>query len=94
MSVFIVGADDLGNIPSNLTKAGVKSMKHFKGRKRVSEDIQIPSNTDLILVFSDYISHNIAEIIKRKAKEASLPVVFSKRSWSHLQEKIQPFIVN
>lgn len=92
MSVFIVGADVLGNIPANLSKAGVKSLKHFKGRKRISEDIQIPADTDLILVITDYISHNIAELIKRKAKEASLPVVFSKRSWSHLQEKIQPFI--
>lgn len=92
MSVFIVGADDLGNIPANLLKAGVKSMKHFKGRKRVSEDIQIPANTDLVLVFTDYLSHNIAELVKRKAKEATLPVVFSKRSWSHLQEKLQPFM--
>ncbi|HWR42686.1 DUF2325 domain-containing protein [Sporomusa sp.] len=93
MSVFIVGADVLGNIPSNLSKAGVKSLQHFKGRKRISEDIQIPANTDLVLVITDYISHNIAELIKRKAKEASLPVVFSKRSWSHLQEKIQPYMV-
>ncbi|QDR79755.1 DUF2325 domain-containing protein [Sporomusa termitida] len=93
MSVFIVGADVLGNIPSNLSKAGVKTLLHFKGRKRISEDIQIPANTDLVLVITDYISHNIAELIKRKAKEASLPVVFSKRSWSHLQEKIQPYMV-
>ncbi|HWR07937.1 DUF2325 domain-containing protein [Sporomusa sp.] len=93
MSVFIVGADVLGNIPSNLSKAGVKTLQHFKGRKRISEDIQIPANTDLVLVITDYISHNIAELIKRKAKEASLPVVFSKRSWSHLQEKIQPYMV-
>ena len=92
MSVFIVGADVLGNIPSNLTKAGIKSLQHFKGRKRVTEDIQIPPNTELVLVITDYISHNIAEIIRRKAKEASLPVIFSKRSWSHLQEKIQPYI--
>jgi len=92
MSVFIIGADNLGNIPSNLTKAGVKSLRHFKGRKRISEDIQIPVNTDLILVITDYISHNISELIRRKAKAASLPVIFSKRSWSHLQEKIQPFI--
>lgn len=94
MSIFIVGADNLGNIPDNLKKMGFNDLRHFKGRKNpTKDDLHIPSNTDLILVLTDYVNHNIAGRIKEKARTSSIPVLFSKRSWTHLEEKLQPFCV-
>jgi len=95
MSIFIVGADNLGNIPHNLEKMGFKTLRHLKGRKNLTKDeVHIPSNTDLVLVLTDYVNHNIAGLVKEKAKNSSIPVLFSKRSWTYLSEKLQPFCSN
>lgn len=90
MSVFIIGSDHLGEIASNLKKMGCLSLTHLKGRKNIhSRNLHIPEGTDLVLVMTDYINHNIARIIREQAKIKSIPVVFSKRSWSCLTQKLK-----
>jgi len=93
LSIFIVGADRLGNIANNLKESGCHSITHLKGRKNICmRKLQIPAGTDLILVMTDYIDHNIAHDIRSKAKRQSIPVLFSKRSWTYLFPKLKEFI--
>lgn len=90
MSIFVVGADHLGDITARLKKIGCETLTHLKGRKNMQKrDLQIPSGTDLVLVITDYVDHNIARIIRDKAKTHSIPVVFSKRSWSYLARELE-----
>ncbi len=90
MSVFIIGSDHLGEIASNLKKIGCLSLTHLKGRKNIlSRNLRIPEGTDLVLVMTDYVNHNIARAIRDQAKVKSIPVVFSKRSWSCLTQKLK-----
>lgn len=90
MHVLIVGGDHLGNISQQLQNYGVEKIHHWTGRNHshwVARDI--PRSVDLILVFYDYVNHNLATTIKRKAKDRDLPVVYSQRSWSALRKRLQ-----
>ncbi|MFZ5644379.1 MAG: DUF2325 domain-containing protein [Bacillota bacterium] len=90
MSIFIVGGDSLGNIGENLKSLGCQTITHFKGRKNIcSRKLQIPSGTDLILILTDFVDHNIAKSIRHHAKSKSIPVLFSKRSWTYLFPRIK-----
>ncbi len=85
MSILIVGADHLGDIANNLKNMGCRTITHVKGRKNINRrNLHIPKGTDLVLVMTDYVDHNISRYIRDKAKTQSIPVLFSKRSWSCL----------
>lgn len=90
MSILVVGADHLGDIADNLKNMGCHSLTHLKGRKNIHKrNLQIPEGTDLILVMTDYVNHNIARSIRERAKSLSIPVVFSRRSWTYLSQKLK-----
>jgi len=88
MSILIVGGDRLGNIYSNLQNRGFEQINHISGRKTGQLRLQIPGNTDLILVLTDYINHELAQKIKKRAKRDNAKVIFSKRSWPHIEKAI------
>ncbi len=89
MSVVVVGADYLGGIEKNLYSLGVKDLIHINGRKAGNQSkLSIPKNASFILVFTDYVNHNTAKMIKSIAKSQEIPLVFSKRSWGALEEKL------
>lgn len=90
MSILVVGADHLGDIAANLKNMGCSSLTHLRGRKNIQKrHLQIPEGTDLVLVMTDYVDHNIARSIRERAKCLSIPVVYSKRSWSYLSQKLR-----
>lgn len=89
MSILVVGADHLGDIANNLKTMGCSSLTHLRGRKNMQKrNLKIPEGTDLVLVMTDYVDHNIAHSIRERAKSLSIPVVYSKRSWSYLSKKL------
>ena len=90
MSIVVIGGDYLGNIEKNLYAMGVKELTHISGRKPVDRNkIKIPQSTAFILVLTDYINHCTAQNVKCIAKSKSIPMVFAKRSWSSVEEKIK-----
>jgi len=89
VSIFIVGADHLGNIDKKLTHLGFSKIIHTSGRKKKHYKLDLPDATDYVLVFTDYVCHNISKEIKKKAKNKGIPVLFCKRSWSHIQQELQ-----
>lgn len=88
MKALLVGADRLGNIPDALTDYGISEYTHWTGRKKGMRNMDVPPTTDMIIVFYDFVEHNISKIIKEKAKQSDIPCVFSKRACSDLVKKL------
>jgi hypothetical protein len=89
MAVMLVGADILGNITKNLQDLGFEDIYHVSGRNVTeSRKAKIPTSVQCVVVFTDFVNHNTASNFKKMAKAQSLPVVFAKRSWCSLREKL------
>lgn len=89
MSVLIVGGDHLGSIPKELDKMGVNEVKHMSGRSTQKIRNGIPETMDFIIVLCDYVNHNLSHKIKEYANSKAIPVVYAKRSWSSIYQKIK-----
>ena len=88
MSVLIVGGDHLGSIPRELTKLGATHIVHVSGRNQSGFRNELPEGMDLIIVLCDYASHNITNRVKNLARSRSVPILFAKRSWSSIYQKL------
>lgn len=82
MTVLIVGADRLGNIPKKLRNEGVKKIIHWSGRSRSFQNKAIPRNVDKIIVLYDFLNHNLMHSVKNRAKSYDISAIFNKRSIS------------
>ncbi|MBV4446616.1 DUF2325 domain-containing protein [Clostridium tyrobutyricum] len=91
MSILVVGGDRLGNIMDKLKKNGFNKIAHVTGRKKGDRKIKIPENTDLVLIFTDFIGHNMTEIVKEESRRNNVSVMFSKRSWSSMYKNIEQY---
>ena len=90
MSIVVIGADYLGIIEKNLYSLGVTELKHIDGRRVSNQNkISIPLKTDFVLVLTDYVNHNTAKMVKAIAKIQNVPLIYSKRSWGAVEEKIK-----
>ncbi len=89
MTLMLVGADYLGSMEKNLQSLGVDNVYHMNGRNvKEQRKVNIPSTVGCVVVFTDFVNHLTAANIKKRAKAQNLPVIFSKRSWCALQEKL------
>ena len=87
-SILVVGADHLGKMPEQLNHIGFEEILHIDGRKGNMVRKNIPDHVEAVLVLTDYVNHNLAKVIRQKAKAKSVPVYFAKRSWSCILHKI------
>lgn len=85
MGIVIVGGDNIETINCNLYKNGFFVIKHISGRKKNHKCVEIPKNTDLVLVFIDYVNHKLCEHIKKESKKMGIKTVYSKRAWSYIE---------
>lgn len=83
MTVLLVGADRLGNIPQELEQHGCKRIIHWDGRK--ARKREIPTKVDMVLVFHDFVNHRLMDDVKLQAKKRCLPIVFSRRGIADLR---------
>lgn len=84
MTVLLVGADQLGNIPHHLKRHGFREIVHWTGRATRTVNRQLPTSVDLVLVFSDFINHQLMSSVKSQAKSKNIPVLYCKRSCCNL----------
>ncbi len=88
MTVLIVGADRLGNIYDQLHKEGADEIIHWKGRcSSCEKKYVIPKNVQKVIVFCDFINHNLMGHIKKQAKRSGVPILYTRRAVSHIGEK-------
>ncbi|GIO05788.1 DUF2325 domain-containing protein [Brevibacillus reuszeri] len=78
--VLVVGGDRLGDIESMLQDKGYRNVYHVSGRKKSDVKATIPSDTELVLVFINFVSHSLSKNIKKLAKQQHVPIVFCRRS--------------
>ena len=88
MSVLIVGGDHLGSIIRELNKFGFPEIHHFSGRSNQKIHDRIPQTPEFIIVLYDYVNHNLAAKIKRLANSSGILIIYARRSWPSIEEKI------
>lgn len=91
-SLLIVGGDRMDKITEKLESYGIKQIIHINGRKVQMVRREIPEQVDAVLVITDYVNHNLANVIKQKAKNKALPTYFSRRSWGSIQQVVEKVI--
>lgn len=89
MCILLIGGDNLGNITEKLMKSGFNDIEHITGRKKDAKNFRIPSNIDLVMVLIDFVGHQLAKVVKEESRRTNVKVVYSKRSWTHMEKKIQ-----
>jgi len=79
--ILIIGGDKIEPIKEFLKeKQGEDVVEHWDGRKvRVTHKI-IPTQTNHILLITDYLNHNTMYHFKKEAKRKNIPIICSKRS--------------
>lgn len=90
--LMIAGGDRIEPIVERLQQQGLMVITHLDGRKPKVTIKEIPSKVDVVLILTDYISHNLSMIVKKKAQEKSIPVYFSKRSWTSISCELKKII--
>jgi len=89
MSIIVIGADYLGSIEKKLYSLGVTKLTHIDGRRISNQNkINIPAKTEFVLVLTNYVNHNTVKTVKEIAKLQEIPLIFSKRSWGSVEEKL------
>ncbi|SHH93554.1 DUF2325 domain-containing protein [Clostridium grantii] len=88
MSLLVVGGDRLGKIRENLKERGFDKIMHVTGRKKSEKLYTIPENTDMVLVLTDFVNHQMYKAIKKQVKSAETKILYSKRSWIYIDETL------
>ncbi|BCD68712.1 DUF2325 domain-containing protein [Nitratiruptor sp. YY09-18] len=91
MGVLVIGADKVQQIKSTLFELGATKVIHFDCRKKNFYKRKIPSNIDMVVFITDYLSHNKMEVFKKEAQKRKIPTVYSKHSKNDLKSKIEKF---
>lgn len=85
MGIMIVGGDNIKMINCHLCNKGFCVIKHISGRKNNHKCIDIPQNTELVIVFIDFVNHKLCEHIKKESKKLGIKTIYSKRAWSSIE---------
>lgn len=82
MNAMIVGADRLGNIPEALSLFNIRIAHHISGRDSSHQRkvAGLPKGVDLVILFTDFLGHNVMKSFRQVAREEGVPVVVCKRS--------------
>ncbi len=89
-NAILVGADKLGNIPEVLKDFGIDILKHISGRASTHQRKvpSLPRGADLMILFTDFLGHNVMKSYRSAAEKQSLPVIICKRSASCMRETL------
>lgn len=91
MNAVLVGADRLGNIPSTLAGMGITIAKHISGRQAGHQRRlpSLPQGTQLLILFTDFLGHNVMRHFRDLARNQAVPVVACRRSTVCVAESVQ-----
>lgn len=91
MNAMLVGADKLGNIPEVLADFGIRIAQHVSGRHATHQRkfSGLPKNTDLVILFTDFLGHNVMKTFRDAARREGLPVVACRRSTCSVKKSLE-----
>ena len=89
MNALLVGADRLGNIPEVLAEFGIRIGGHVTGRQPGHQKrATVPAGIQLVILFTDFLGHNVMRQFRDQARAQRLRVVCCRRSTSSLRQAI------
>ncbi|MCM5568921.1 DUF2325 domain-containing protein [Burkholderiaceae bacterium FT117] len=90
MKALIVGADRLGNIPELLAGHGIGIARHVSGRDRAAQraDPSMPAGIDLLILFTDFLGHNVMRGYREAARRQGVRIVACRRSVCSLKSAL------
>lgn len=90
MDALVVGADRLGNIPDVLAEFGIAIRKHVSGRDPAHQKRagNLPAGIGLVILFTDFLGHNVMKSFRDAARAQGLPVVCCRRSTCSVKQAI------
>lgn len=91
MNAMLVGADRLGSIPDRLAAFGITITRHVSGRNAMDQRRlpALPKNIDLLILFTDFLGHNVMKSFRSQAQADGVRVVACRRSASCLAEELE-----
>lgn len=91
LSAVIVGADRLGNIPDLLKRLNIAITHHISGRdpSHQKKTLQLPSGTDLVILLTDFLGHNVMKTFRQAAQRSGIRVVACRRSVCSMQQALE-----
>jgi hypothetical protein len=89
MNALLVGADRLGNLPDVLSEFGIQIAGHVSGRQPAHQKrASLPSGIELVILFTDFLGHNVMRHFREAARERGLPLLCCRRSTSSLRQAV------
>jgi hypothetical protein len=89
MNALLVGADRLGNIPDVLAESGIRIAAHISGRQPGHQKrAPLPAGIQLVILFTDFLGHNVMRQFRDRARAQGLPVLCCRRSTASLRQAI------
>ncbi len=91
LSAVVVGADRLGNIPDLLKGHNISITHHISGRdpSHQKKTLQLPSGTQLVILLTDFLGHNVMKTFRNAAQRGGIRVVVCRRSVRSMQQALQ-----
>lgn len=82
VKAVVVGADRLGNIPQLLQAHNICIAQHISGRDSAHQKktLQLPSGTDLLILLTDFLGHNVMRAFRAAAARSGIRVLACRRS--------------
>ncbi|MCW5604086.1 MAG: DUF2325 domain-containing protein [Burkholderiales bacterium] len=95
MNAVLVGADRLGNIPEVLAGMGITIAHHISGRQAGHQRRlpNLPKGTQLLILFTDFLGHNVMRHFRELARNQAVPVIACRRSTVCVVESVQRCLV-
>jgi hypothetical protein len=86
---LVVGADRLGNIPELLAEFDIRIAAHVSGRQPGHQKrAALPAGVQLVILFTDFLGHNVMRQFRDRARAQGLPVLCCRRSTASLRQAI------
>ena len=82
MSVLVIGGDKIDSISSVLQSFAFDKIVHWDARNPSVVRKEIPSDTKLIIMLTNFLNHNAMNKFKNEAKRKAIQFICAKRSES------------
>jgi hypothetical protein len=91
MNAMVIGADNLGNIPKLLSDWDINITRHITGRQASDQRKPrgLPVNTELLILFTDFLGHNVMRHFRNMAQTQGVPFIACRRSASSLAQSLE-----
>lgn len=86
---LIVGGDQIDSIKQELKNYGITEIDHWSGRKVGDGKRVIPHETKLIVLITDWISHQFTHKIKQNAAKRGLQIIYTPNGPTALRARLK-----